>query len=506
MSASTFKASSDKISRLILIAGFLVFIFGIAFAWLQLRQQMSGPFRVLLINESSNAEAKLDAQEIRAIGLLVQDHLEHWGGHAITATDQLPKDVEPLRRHPHVLLLRLRPQRRGDLLVLRFQWARSENISPGGNVSWTAIEPQALPPAQAFEAFVRTLPMPFKHPPSRVLLPKNDASFWSLIASMAARLGNENLERAHQTTETLSQLEPQCPTVWFLLSGFHYHRLINNSPTSIKDHEACEATLLKGLALAPLHPRGTYLLAQIKIDSGNQREALELLAKARESQPYNPILLTGIAYAARGAGLLPLALQAMKRRDKLTFSEYQPQAVDVTYLYAFEWARFEAGLRKQPGRLWSTSGALMFYQGYLELIRGNREAALVAFLQLRRLPKGYPLYTRLGSIFQLILEQRTEEAREALRAYDETHSGLRVLHGEFTLRLAEAYALLGDRVKAMEVAARAFAQGFSCTQWYECSPLLESIRNLPKWKPLVQHLKERQVLYEERFPKERFGL
>ena len=72
--------------------------------------------------------------------------------------------------------------------------------------------------------------------------------------------------------------------------------------------------------------------------------------------------------------------------------------------------------------------------------------------------------------------------------------------GEFTIRLAEAYALMGDRASAMEMANRAFARGFGCTEWYEHSPMLEPLRGLPKWQALIQHLRERQHLMEDRFP------
>jgi len=59
---------------------------------------------------------------------------------------------------------------------------------------------------------------------------------------------------------------------------------------------------------------------------------------------------------------------------------------------------------------------------------------------------------------------------------------------------------MGDRASAMEMANRAFARGFGCTAWYERSPMLESLRGLPKWNALMQHAKERQALMEDQFP------
>jgi hypothetical protein len=116
------------------------------------------------------------------------------------------------------------------------------------------------------------------------------------------------------------------------------------------------------------------------------------------------------------------------------------------------------------------------------------------------LPHGYPNIVRLSEIYDLILSGQKDVAWNKLREYDQERGSMRDPDGEFTLRLAEAYALMGDRASGMEMANRAFACGFGCTTWYEQSPLLEPLRGLPKWKALIQHLKERQALMEERFP------
>ncbi len=207
-----------------------------------------------------------------------------------------------------------------------------------------------------------------------------------------------------------------------------------------------------------------------------------------------------MAYAARGAGLLPLARKAMDIRDHLAFAEFQPQALDITCLYTGELPRFAASLRDQPGHLRNTSGVTPFYRGYLALVQGDTTEARQEFHRATASINGYPNITRLSRIFELILEGQRDEAWQQLREYDQERIGMREPDGEFTIRLAEAYAMLGDRASAMEMATRAFSRGFGCTAWYERSPMLEPLRGLPKWKALIQHLKERQSLMEDRFP------
>jgi tetratricopeptide (TPR) repeat protein len=472
---------------------------GIGVAWLLARQGILGPLRILLISPQAEASSGLEAAQGRAIAALIQDHLEHFGRFAITTVTEAPTDLEPFRGQSRTLLILTEPRRQGDELDLSYRFVWGKQLSKGAPAPWVAHKAKALPPAQAFDAFLGTFPQAVKSQADG-LLPKTATVFWKLVKAGAWRLQNEHLEEAVALAEEATREEPSCASAWILLGNLRYRWMLN-SPAAFRQEQAeTEAHLQRGLALAPGHPRGTFLLSLLKTDSGNQREALDLLLRARRKQPHNPTLLTGIAYAARGAGLLPLARRAMDLRDALAFARLQPQAVDITCLYTGEIPRFEASLQEQPGHLRSTSGVLPFYRGYLALVRGDHPLARREFRDAANLEHAYPNIRRLSEIYALILEGEKEAAWKKLREYDQERIGMREPDGEFTIRLAEAYAMMGDRASAMEMASRAFARGFGCTAWYERSPMLEPLRGLPKWKALLQHLRERQTLMEGRFP------
>jgi tetratricopeptide (TPR) repeat protein len=349
------------------------------------------------------------------------------------------------------------------------------------------------------DAFLRGFPAPVEAP-SNALVPTSPEVFWDLVRASALRLRNEGLAEATALAERVTQQDPTCATGWLLLGNLHYRQTLNNPSAFRRERAETEALFQRSLERAPHHPRAVFLLALIYSDAGNHREALDLLVAARKHQPANPTLLTGFAYAGRGAGLLPLSRRAMDLRDGLALAQFTPQALDITCLYTGEVDRFEASLREQPGHLRSTGGVLPFYRGYLALLRGQGALAHEEFHRAAALTHGYPNMQRLSAIYDLILEGRKDEALQAVKAFDQERVGLQEPDGEFTIRLAEAYALIGDRGTAMEMCARAFARGFGCTEWYERSPLLAPLRDLPRWKSLIQHLKERQVLMQERFP------
>jgi len=469
-------------------------------AWLLAARGLRGPLRILLVTQPPPGTTDLDPAACRAIGALVQDHLESFGQAAVTTVTDLPGNLEALRSSHRSLVVQLEPARQGEALVLSYRYAWGNHLDKGVPSRWTQCQGEPLGPAEAFDAFLRGFPAGLRPPAASPLVPRQPTPFWDLIGASALRLRNERLDEATAMVERAVEQEPACASLWILLGNLRYRRMLNNPAAFRQEQAETEAMIQRGLNLEPYHPRGVFLLSLLKTDGGNQTEALTLLLEARRRQPYNPTLLTGIAYAARGAGLLPLARQAMDLRDRLAFASLQPQAVDITYLYTGEIQRFEAGLQEQPGHLRSTSGVLPFYRGYLALVRGDRATAQREFKAAAALANGYPNILRLSQIYDLILEGHKDEAWMKLREYDQERIGMREPDGEFTLRLAEAYALIGDRASAMDMAGRAFARGFGCTEWYERSPMLEPLRSLPKWKALMQHLRERQSLMEDRFP------
>jgi len=477
----------------------LILAVGFGLAWMLARNGARRPVRVLLVTPAQGPASGLEAADCRALGALVQDHLEYLGGLAVTSLTELPTDLGPLRANPHTRVLVLEPRRQGEDLVLAFREIPGGQMGPGDDARWIRHGPPPLPPAAAFAAFDRQVGLARKESQG-YLTPRDPGRFWNLIRATALRLQNDRMGEAADLARAVADGEPGCATAWVLLGNIQYRRLLNHPSAFRTEQSDAESSLKRALDLAPGHPRGTFLLSLMESDNGNQREALNLLIQARRTQPNNPILLTGLVYAARGAGLLPLARRAMDLRDNLAFSEYLPQAVDITCLYTGDIPRFEASLQDRPGHLRNTTGVLAFYRGYLALVQGDRARAHAEFAAARQAPRGYPNIVRLSEVFDLILEGRRDEAWKALRAFDQERLGMREPDGEFTIRLAEAYALLGDRASAMEMATRAFARGFGCTAWYERSPMLTPLRGLPRWKALLQHLRERQSLMEDTFP------
>lgn len=456
------------------------------------------PLPILLVAPAPPAEAGMSHYQARAIALLVQDALEARPEYTVTLASEMPAAPETFKPGTDWLLLNFLPRRSQDRLGLTLEWTRSARLREG-SPAWDRIEVALGPPEKVLPQSLEELPTPPPADTVKALLPATSKGFWSLIQASTLRLENAELPVAQGLAEALVQQEPQCAEAWWMLGNLKYRALLSEPSRSLPGNlQETSDCFRKGGELAHGHPRGAFLSAQLLTNSGAHREAIALLFDALRSHPRSPLLLSGLVYAARNSGLLDLARRAAERRDRWTFPEAQPFAIDILFLYLNDWPRFERTLKDQPGHLRNTTQR--FYRGYLALLRSRGAEAVEAFRAAESVPRGYPHYIKLARCYRLAVEGSREAALAELKALDRERLGLKVPDGEFTHRLAEGYALAGDLDAAMELAGRAFAQGFGATLWYERSPLLEPLRSSPRWASLLQHLKERQGLLEARYP------
>jgi hypothetical protein len=477
----------------------------LALAWAGLSWRNAGrhpePVRVLLVADRPEATAGLSHPQARAISALLEDALGMSREVAVTPTTRMPEALASVRRPAPILVLRADPARRGGNLALHLRWAwlRDGVLEP-----WTHRDFPEAAPGAVIAGALAALPLGLPALPEETFVPGQPDAFWELVEIMGLRLENARIPEAIQRGRKLVETAPRCASAWLNLGNLMNRSLLDDpSASSVEDQSQAEAAFQQGLALVPDHPRGIFRLALFRAGAGNHREALDLLLAARKKHPQNPLLLLGIVNAARNAGLLDLALKAADLHEHLTLPEIQPQSMQLLHLYRQDYPRFEARLQGSPGQL--RYSIVTFYRAYLRLLEGDRARAAEGFAQCEAIERGIPNYLRLAGIFRLELEGRHAEAVAHLQDMNRERMGLRVSDGEFTLRMAEAAAFLGDSVLALELAERAYIQGFGCTRWYQQSPLLAPIRGTARFASLVQHLQERQAMLEQRFPLRRFG-
>jgi tetratricopeptide (TPR) repeat protein len=454
---------------------------------------------VLLVPASTqSADPALD----RGLETLLSDHLEVLAGAAVIHAPVVPAGAELDRLPEGTRLMTFRGRREGDRLALATAWTTRERLKAGD--PWVIDDPSPLPPAEALARWVDHWPLRRRFPGREALFPRDPAHGWDLLRLLSIRDDAEAV-RNLTAARALAEAEPGCATAWTVL-GDHLYRSLWVEPQAAGSGFSArmDQAFARALALVPDHPRATYLRALMLTDIGDQRRALQALIPAARRRPDVPDLYLGFAYAGRTAGLLEGARRALGRRQRIlgALADPSPWSAETTYLYLGDTAAFEQDLER--ARAMRTDAGLLFYQGYLALLKGRRDLALRFMTEGSGFPGGPIPFQDLCRAYQALLEGRIRDGLAGLREVDQIRGRLRIPDGEWTFKEAEAYALLGDADRSVDAATRAFVQGFSCARWYEASPFLAPVRTHPRWPTLRRNVLERQAILEADFPASAF--
>jgi hypothetical protein len=437
-------------------------------------------------------ESWKDISSSQRLGILIllQDHLEVLQGRTVVEATRLdaPAGSAAIR-------VTLAGTRIGDNLALDVQC-----LGPGDH------QARWLLPASTPQASFQTLLTHFgvKMDPRRGILTADAARFWDLAEATGGRIDQDPI-RSLRLAEDLVQREPRCAGAMATLSALTYWRLGREAGrVDTGQFHRCDELFRRTLELIPHYPRAVDDFAGYKTDTGDPREAMETTFAALRKYPRVAHLHGALAYPARISGLLEGASRALRARDALVGPHrYEGGEAENTYLYRGDWDLFEWSLG--PGSDSHPEPSRDFYRGYVNLLKGHPDRARHFFVRAQSVRGSWVQFESLAHIFELALSGEQERSLRELRALKADRSLLRVPDGEFTFKLAEAFAFLGATEEATETAQRAFAQGFGCTRWFQESPFLTSVPRQARWNALSQHLKERQQLVEIAFPARRFG-
>jgi hypothetical protein len=73
------------------------------------------------------------------------------------------------------------------------------------------------------------------------------------------------------------------------------------------------------------------------------------------------------------------------------------------------------------------------------------------------------------------------------------------MDAEGIYKVAQAYAILGDKASALRMLRRSIEGGFFCYPYFLRDPLLNNLRDQDEFKQLLSHAQQRHEQFKNRF-------
>jgi hypothetical protein len=109
------------------------------------------------------------------------------------------------------------------------------------------------------------------------------------------------------------------------------------------------------------------------------------------------------------------------------------------------------------------------------------------------------LYTQIGKALSDSIGGKNSEGLEILHRVENRILQRGVGDAEATYKIAQAYAVLGDKVSALRMLRYSIEHGFFSYPYFMSDPLIEPIRSDPEFPPLMNIAYSRYAAFKSRF-------
>jgi DNA-binding winged helix-turn-helix (wHTH) protein/TolB-like protein len=297
---------------------------------------------------------------------------------------------------------------------------------------------------------------------------------------------------AIRVLEKSAEIDPNYALTWAQL-GTSYTAQASFEFGGRELYHKAQADYEKALSLEPAQLKTQIYMANLLTDTGRVEQAVPMLREALKANPDNADLLWELGYAYRFGGMLPeSAVQSERARHidpgvKLTTSA--PNA----YLYLGEYDKF---LQNLPDI--GDSPFILFYRGFGEFYKAKYEQAMRDFERAYGLDPTL-LHSNVGKALSYAIKHQNAEGIALLRSAEKKIQERGVGDPEASYKIAEAYAVLGDKASALRMLRYSIENGFFPYSYFRNDPLLENLRHEPEFAGLMSAAQHRQEAFKQAF-------
>jgi len=291
--------------------------------------------------------------------------------------------------------------------------------------------------------------------------------------------------------EKSAAMEPNYALTWAYL-GRAYTTNASLQFGGREDYGKAQAAYEKAMALNPALVEPRIYMANLLTDTGRVERAVPLLRSVLQTSPNSAEAHWELGYAYRFGGMLKESVAECENAR-----QYNPQvkinsAALNSYLYQGEYAKFMQSLPSND------SVYILFYHGFGQYYLNNYERAAKDFDHaFERDPSLLP--ADVGKALSYSIRHDNASGLELLRQTEGKIEEHGVTDAEGIYKVAQAYAVLGDKASALHMLRHSIGGGFFCYPYFVRDPLLQNIRNEPEFQALMSQARQRHEQFKARF-------
>ena len=304
-------------------------------------------------------------------------------------------------------------------------------------------------------------------------------------------MGRHDFPLAVKMLEKSAEIDPKHALTWAYL-GQSYTSDAAFEFGGREQYRKAQVAYERALALRPKQLEASMFLANLFVDTGNVEQAVPLLRDTLSGNLRNAAVHWELGYAYRFAGMLQESVAEGELARQIDPSVKANGAVFNSYLYLGEYDKF---LQSLPDV--NDSDFIVFYRGFGEYHRKSWDRAVRDFERAYQLHPS--LYAQIGKALGDSIAGKNSDGLEILHQLEDKIQQRGVGDPEATYKIAQAYAVFGDKTSAMRMLRYSIQNGFFSYPYFIRDPLLDKIRGEPQFPQLMNIARQRYEAFKAKF-------
>jgi DNA-binding winged helix-turn-helix (wHTH) protein/TolB-like protein len=302
--------------------------------------------------------------------------------------------------------------------------------------------------------------------------------------------GQHKFPLAIKMLEKSTEIDPNYAPAWAYL-GASYTSDAAFELGGREQYRRAQAAYERALAIRPNLLDAQMFLANLLVDTGKVEQAVPLLRDALKTNGNYAFAHWELGYAYRFAGMLDESVAECERARQLDPFVKANGSVLNAYLYLGQYRKFLESLPVDD------SSFILFYRGFGEFHEKEYDQASRDFDRAYELEP--TLYTGIGKALSDSIHQRNAEGGELLSELEKQIKERGVGDPEASYKIAQAYAVLGDKISAIRVLRTSVEAGFFSYPYIADDPLLNHLHQEPGFTEILDVARQRHDAFKNSF-------